>query len=738
MKNEFDIDKNEKEKREKRSQTTRDIRDYLPNREIRVNSPIDLNSINFTSENKDNKELSEKELFLIKNGYNPGSLFYDKYSKRIIYFNFQENSIMIYNRTKSSLKKKLNVFFNFKVLNSCVDKKLTFLLILANPNVNNKFIFVYCIDKETFFSQLKDDYSYLLDMFFIEKNFFCLIFVNQIKFYICDQNSDEIRQIKLLDYNKILIDNFFFVRQYSVLLIHRADNSFDMYSLRKNEIELIKNFNEVFNTRSVMFKSSSKGSFFSTLFSSKAEYLRTKKIEIMANYINKYGNIYKTSQFFLEFIYSNLYFILLSYEDNAIFMMKIKNINKFPKEEEGNKVIKLEYRNHNNNSTIQFLDNLLFVHNFSTDNTIIFDVELKEKQKIICSCKNILKGFHDESFYKLKIIGGNIEEICKIKNEKGQPELSKKLYSLSVDLENLFKNNENKNKNKMKTNINDDDNENELDGMLMIARRNKSKIFFLELFNKMLLDKKIKHRTDKIQLLLNEFSRQIQKSNTLALDLMSNVSLLNEALVSKTVKLSYKKDNDKFYLDDKYIMLSTKNTLSQIEVIKAFKRIVQEKKINNDDDESVFEYLLYILFFCVQLTKNKIEVIKLYYDTILLLFMQIKEEKKMIKLITYFTNVKFFPFGTSEIAKYLLENFKSPIIKLEAYKILKNLELYNDLLYYLLKNETFSFALKFLEESLEKTKDTDIKKIILDYLNNCKDKDEICELINEFIQEDDE
>ena len=80
----------------------------------------------------------------------------------------------------------------------------------------------------------------------------------------------------------------------------------------------------------------------------------------------------------------------------------------------------------------------------------------------------------------------------------------------------------------------------------MIARRNKSKIFFLELFDKMLLDKTTKHRTDKIQLMLNEFSRQIQKSNSLALDLMT-VSLTNEALNSnKTVKLSYKKENEKF------------------------------------------------------------------------------------------------------------------------------------------------------------------------------------------------
>ena len=693
-------------------------------------SPINLQDINFTSENKNNPESKEKETPQNKNGYDTSSIFYDKYSKRIIYFNFAENYISIYNRTKISLKAKLKVYFNFKVLNACTDKKSTFLLIFANPNVNNKFIFVYCIAKETFFSQLKEDFSYLINMFFVEKNFFCLVFVDQIKFYLCDQVSDEIKLIKTLDYGKILIRNFFFVRQYLILLVHRDDGSFDMYSLRKNEIELIKNFNEVFNTRSVMFKSSLKTSFFSNLFSSKTEHLKTQRINLLNSHNNSYGNIYKTSQFFLEYIYSNLYFILLSYEDNAIFMMKIKNINKFPKEEEGNKIIKLDYRTHHNNSTIQFLDNLLFVHNFITDNTIIYDIELKAKVKIVCSAKNILKHFHDESFIKLKIIGGNIEEIRK--GEK-KSELRKKLYSLNVDLENLFKHN-------VKKNINADD-ENELDGMLMIARRNKSKIFFLELFNKMLLDKTIKHRTDKIQLLLNEFSRQIQKSNLLALDLMSNVNLINDAIVSsKTVKLSYKKDNEKFYLDDKYIMLSTKNTLSQIEVIKSFKRIGEQKLKNNtkDDDESIFEYLFYILFFSSLLGKNKIEVIKLYYDTILLLFKQIKDEQKMIKFITYFSNNEFFPFLNLEIAKYLLDNFSSPIIKLEAYNILKKLKYYNELLDYLLKNESFFFAMDFLQQIVEEGKNDDVKKILLNYFDNCKDKNEIKEIINEYVEDFDE
>ena len=385
--------------------------------EIEHDSPINLNQIDFTQElkvedssNEETKMQQDLPSIKDKQIYEQNSFVYDKYSKRIIYFDVPKKEILIYNRTKTKLLKKLQVAFNYKVLNACIDKKLTYLLIFANPNVNNRFIFIYYIEKETFVSQLKEDYSYFLSFFFIEKNSFCLVFVNKIMVYLCNMENDEVKNIKTLDYGKTLISNFFFVRQYLILLIQRDDNSFDMYSLRKNEVELLKNFSKVFNTVNTMFKSN-KG-FFANLFSSKID-KNTRQMQLMQNFNNVYGNIYKSSQFFLEYIYTNLFFILLSYDDNAIFMMKIKNINKFPKEEDGNRIIKLPYRNHSNNSTIQFMDNLLFVHNFSTDTTIIFDIALKAKEKIICLSKNILRNFHTESFFKLSIVGGNIEETCK-------------------------------------------------------------------------------------------------------------------------------------------------------------------------------------------------------------------------------------------------------------------------------------------------------------------------------------
>ena len=703
-----------------------------------LDSPLNMNLIDFSQEIPNDDTQTEEiktpqdlPSFKDKKIYDQSSFIYDKYSKRIIYFDVPKKKLLIYNRTKTKLLKKLQVTFNYKVLNACVDKKLTYLLIFANPFVNNKFIFIYSIEKETFVSQLKEDYSFFLSFFFVEKNSFCLVFVNKIMFFNCNMDNDEIKNVKTIEYGKNLISNFFFVRQYLVLLIHRDDNFFEMYSLRKNEVELIKTFNKVFNTVSTMFKSNSKG-FFSSLFSSKVD-KNARQLQLMQNFNNAYGNMYKSSQFFFEYIYSYIFFILLSYEDNAIFLMRIKNINKFPKEDEENFVIKLRYKNHSNNSTIQFMDNLLFVHNFTTDTTIIYDLALKSKEKIVCYSKNILKNFHHESFFKLTIIGGNIEETCKIKDQKGQQEVEKKLYSLNLNLENLFKNNENKNKKNLKKE------EVELDGMLMISRRNKSKIFFLELFDKMLLDKTNKHRTDKIQLMLNEFSRQIKKSNSLALDLMT-VSLTNEALNSnKTVKLSYKKENEKFYLDDKYIMLTTKNTLSQIDVIKSFKRIGQlclEKKIIMED-ESIFEYLFYILFFYVKLVQNNIEMIKLYYDTLLILFKTITSEKIMIKLISYYSNEEIFPLGSIDVAKYLLDNFTHPIIKVEAYKILNYLKADNELFYYLVKNEGIEYALKFLEKNYDENNFNDVKKILVDYLNNSED-DENKLFLEDFISDEDD
>ena len=113
-------------------------------------------------------------------------------------------------------------------------------------------------------------------------------------------------------------------------------------------------------------------------------------------------------------------------------------------------------------------------------------------------------------------------------------------------------------------------------------------------------------------------------------------------------------------------------------------------------------------------------MIKLYYDTILILIKQIKSEKKIIELISYFSNEKYFPFGSVDIAKYLLDNFNHPLIRVEAYKILNLLKAHNELFYYLLKNEGFESAIEFLKSSFEESNYNynQVKKVLIEYLTN--------------------
>ena len=128
------------------------------NIEEELDSPININLIDFNqeipndaSQEEETKKIQDLPSIKDKKLYEQTTFVYDKYSKRIIYFDVPKKEILIYNRTKTKLLKKLQVAFNFKVLNACVDKKITYLLIFANPNVNNRFIFIYCSLKKILF-----------------------------------------------------------------------------------------------------------------------------------------------------------------------------------------------------------------------------------------------------------------------------------------------------------------------------------------------------------------------------------------------------------------------------------------------------------------------------------------------------------------------------------------------------------------------------------------------------------
>ena len=125
-------EKNEESEQKNETKPTSPKKQKEKKGEIEHDSPVNLIPIDFTQElktedppNDEIKIQQDLPSTKDKNIYEQCSFVYDKYSKRIIYFDVPKKEILIYNRTKTKLLKKLQVSFNYKVLNACVDKKLT-------------------------------------------------------------------------------------------------------------------------------------------------------------------------------------------------------------------------------------------------------------------------------------------------------------------------------------------------------------------------------------------------------------------------------------------------------------------------------------------------------------------------------------------------------------------------------------------------------------------------------------
>ena len=102
-----------------------------------------------------------------------------------------------------------------------------------------------------------------------------------------------------------------------------------------------------------------------SFFSSKED-VSSEQRRIVESYFCK--DRYIDSQFFLEELYGSLFLIILSYEKNNIYFYKIKNLNKI------SLFTTIEYKTHSHCSSLQFIDNLVIVHNFLSKIILIIDI----------------------------------------------------------------------------------------------------------------------------------------------------------------------------------------------------------------------------------------------------------------------------------------------------------------------------------------------------------------------------
>ena len=238
-----------KNKNEKQNKNNIQLDNYYSNY-----LPILCNELNIS------KYFTEEENKNIK-------IFYDQITKRIIVIT--PYLIKIFNRTGEELKRELHYTSIETVIFAVVNKEINYLLLCSELNVNQRMIF--CIKTESsniILTINTGNYSSLLGMFFITQYNFCIICSNRIEYYFIDPNTEEcIQKLYVKCNGRYLISNFYYCRQYYILIIERTDNSFDIYNLRNKEFycDLVKNFSISFNEKKKKMHTRSKSKTFQTV-----------------------------------------------------------------------------------------------------------------------------------------------------------------------------------------------------------------------------------------------------------------------------------------------------------------------------------------------------------------------------------------------------------------------------------------------------------------------------------------
>ena len=531
-------------------------------KEFDNNSLIEVNEINI-------------DIFLNDIEKNNYDIFYDSFTKRIIVNT--NKKIKIFNRHGTQLLKEIQYEFNHTINDISLDKDLNYILLYYQFP---KQYSIFCIDLNT--NQLigsfkNEKFENLLGMFFIEIKRICFICSNCIEFYKINSIVEDDEGV-LINYEKYCIINYYYNRQYNILIIEKSDDTMDLYNLCKkiNYNIVVKNF--------CLYKQKKFFNFFSK--------------SVKNNIINKNNpnERYKKSQFYLHYFYGNLYIVYLSFEKETIYILQIDNSMEI-NFKDNNKLISIPYK-HDNLSTIQFVNDYIFIYNFIKKEIIIVDVNLKELNfekkkncnKILVNLKNIEFPFFDLKNLKVYIKSGVVETINS--NNK------KILFSINFNYE-KFKINPNFNQNFFK--------------IINLIERHNSKNFVINSTRAILLNNKKSSFIYSLILIFNEYIKK------------------NDIIFQKYLsRKNY--DNKIFILNKREISKLEQKSISIEEIlILIFKQILNNNCIKNDNDYIKFIY--YLLFFYINIDKKKNEKFdEIFYSYIKL----VKDKNKINDIFKYY------------------------------------------------------------------------------------------------------
>ena len=535
------------------------------------NSIIDFKCIKPSQFSNGNNNKRNNDIFCL----------FDKYSKSFI--EISKNSIKIYNKLGTNLKKNIILSLeNNKIKKLTIDKKFNFLLIYFETTSNE--LLVNLIEINSFpnlnIESLSGDFNLLLDLFFInnidnkEKNLqdFCLVFLNKITLYSINSTISKTKEIytyKLPLY--LAYKDFMYNPEFRILCCLKIDNTFDFFNLSLN-----KYYKNVFN-KSLSFIKQIKiktGCFESNKNISKFELSR-----IRDNFFSR--DKYTQNQFLIENIYNKLFLIYLSYEENLLHIAQVNNLNDIQK------LYEFIYKNHNNLTFLQAIDNLILLHNIILSSIAIIDINSKTMLLNISTNKNfpyLENVFSNGSVLELKKVNNNIfyNVIFNIsKYEK---------YSL-----NCLKKYDKKDKHHIKKTF----------IYLNILHRKKSKDFILNTLHNLILNKK---NSKLIIFIFKEIVNIIIENNNNTLNYVEKIESYSFELIKP---LNYYIKNKKYMINQKdiYIIL-----------FKLFEK-------DNLNDDIIINIIFFSLNFHLILKSKSIDLESIFNNII---FEYIKKNKKHI------------------------------------------------------------------------------------------------------------
>lgn len=264
-------------------------------------------------------------------------------------------------------------------------------------NIDNKKILFVNLRTEKVIEVLKSDFQSMIGIFFLnstnEEIIFVMIFIDKIIFFKIIQNStnntENIIEFKSTKFGSHGIKNYLFNSKLSILALERKDKNFDFMNL-SNEKYFTKLHPFTFPYKQVA--SSEHRMSITKLFGLfKGQNLKNSENEKGNEELSKQA-LYKKNQFFLETIYKKLYFICLNNDESEIQFFHVESLTTLKK-------VRIINYDSTQLCTLQFIDNLILLHNFERCDTVVIDIKSEKEDKILCKIiLNLVKNFPITSY----------------------------------------------------------------------------------------------------------------------------------------------------------------------------------------------------------------------------------------------------------------------------------------------------------------------------------------------------